>query len=138
MDDLVISASAGTGKTYQLARRYLQLLLLSGESPQNILATTFTRKAAGEIQNRILSILAKASENKVDFEALLAMLGENGAPAELTREQVLGALTPSACASSCLLFTTGSLLLCSFVSWNYFNHRNGIKWAVIWVLLLII
>ena len=92
MKDLVISASAGTGKTYQLARRYLQLLLLKKESPQNILATTFTRKAAGEIQNRILSILAKASENKDSFEALLAMLGENGAPAELTREQVQGAL----------------------------------------------
>lgn len=92
MKDLVISASAGTGKTYQLARRYLQLLLLKNESPQNILATTFTRKAAGEIQNRILSILAKASENKDNFEALLAMLGENGSPAELTREQVQGAL----------------------------------------------
>ncbi len=91
MDDLVISASAGTGKTYQLARRYLQLLL-SGESPQNILATTFTKKAAGEIQDRILSILAKASVKDDDFKALLGMLGENNNPAQLTREQVQDAL----------------------------------------------
>ncbi len=54
----LISASAGSGKTYQLVRRYLHLLAL-GEEPQRIVAMTFTRKAAGEFFNRILSQLAK-------------------------------------------------------------------------------
>ena len=44
----VIRASAGSGKTHQLTNRYLALLA-AGVRPENILATTFTRKAAGEI-----------------------------------------------------------------------------------------
>ncbi|MCL2823777.1 MAG: UvrD-helicase domain-containing protein [Polyangiaceae bacterium] len=54
-----IRASAGSGKTYKLTSRYLGLLL-SGEKPEQILATTFTRKAAGEILERVVTRLAKA------------------------------------------------------------------------------
>ena len=57
MENTIIRASAGTGKTHQLACRYL-LLLFSGLRPEKILATTFTKKAAGEILNRILTWLA--------------------------------------------------------------------------------
>jgi ATP-dependent helicase/nuclease subunit A len=56
---LLIKASAGTGKTYQLTNRYLQLLA-SGVSPASILATTFTKKAAFEIKERLFTRLAKA------------------------------------------------------------------------------
>ena len=42
----LIRASAGTGKTFQLANRYLGLLA-RGHAPASILATTFTRKAGG-------------------------------------------------------------------------------------------
>jgi ATP-dependent helicase/nuclease subunit A len=56
----VIRASAGSGKTYQLTNRYLRLLL-AGAAADSILATTFTRKAAGEILDRILSRLAGAA-----------------------------------------------------------------------------
>ncbi len=55
----LIRASAGTGKTYQLSSRYLQLLAAQ-TSPQEILATTFTRKAAGEILDRVFERLAKS------------------------------------------------------------------------------
>ena len=48
LENEIIRASAGTGKTFQLTNRYLQLLRM-GERPDEILATTFTRKAAGEI-----------------------------------------------------------------------------------------
>lgn len=58
----LIRASAGAGKTYQLATRYLSLLRLGAE-PTHILATTFTRKAAGEILGRILNRLAQAVED---------------------------------------------------------------------------
>ncbi|MFG0297154.1 MAG: UvrD-helicase domain-containing protein, partial [Maioricimonas sp. JB045] len=57
--DLVIRASAGTGKTFQLSNRYLSLLRTT--SPDRILATTFTRKAAGEILERVLTRLAEAA-----------------------------------------------------------------------------
>lgn len=55
---LMISASAGSGKTYQLARRYAHLLTLGAEA-EGIAAMTFTRKAAGEFFNRILRRLAE-------------------------------------------------------------------------------
>lgn len=58
----LLLASAGTGKTWQLTNRYLELLLL-GTDPARILASTFTRKAAGEIQERVLErLVAGASE----------------------------------------------------------------------------
>ncbi|HMP89783.1 MAG TPA: UvrD-helicase domain-containing protein [Kiritimatiellia bacterium] len=57
---LAISASAGTGKTFQLAHRFVQLLML-GESPERIIALTFSRKAAREIFDRVIRILAEAS-----------------------------------------------------------------------------
>ena len=60
LPNLLISASAGSGKTYQLANRFLALLLREVPLDQ-ILATTFTRKAAGEILQRIILRLAKAA-----------------------------------------------------------------------------
>jgi ATP-dependent helicase/nuclease subunit A len=55
----VIRASAGTGKTFQLSGHYLRLLDADAQGDQ-ILATTFTRKAAGEILDRVLLRLADA------------------------------------------------------------------------------
>jgi ATP-dependent exoDNAse (exonuclease V) beta subunit len=56
---VVIRASAGTGKTFQLSNRFIGL---SAQEPLNtILATTFTRKAAGEILSRVLLRLADAA-----------------------------------------------------------------------------
>ena len=57
---VIISASAGTGKTFQLSNRYLQLLC-EEVAPDQILATTFTRKAAGEILDRVVLRLADAA-----------------------------------------------------------------------------
>ncbi|MFM9068435.1 MAG: UvrD-helicase domain-containing protein [Planctomycetota bacterium] len=58
--NLVIRASAGSGKTFQLSNRFLDLVLRD-QSVDSILATTFTRKAAGEIEDRVLLRLAEAS-----------------------------------------------------------------------------
>ena len=54
----VTLASAGAGKTYQLSGRFVDLLL-AGVAQEKILATTFTRKAAGEILERVLRRLMK-------------------------------------------------------------------------------
>jgi ATP-dependent exoDNAse (exonuclease V) beta subunit len=56
----IIRASAGTGKTFQLTNRFLDLVL-RGVPPDRILATTFTRKAAGEILDRVILRLADAA-----------------------------------------------------------------------------
>jgi ATP-dependent helicase/nuclease subunit A len=61
--NLIIRASAGTGKTFQLANRFIGLLLRD-EPVDEILATTFTRKAAGEILDRVLFKLAEAATDE--------------------------------------------------------------------------
>jgi len=58
--NVVIRASAGTGKTFQLSNRFLALAA-ADEPFDAILATTFTRKAAGEILDRVLLRLAEAA-----------------------------------------------------------------------------
>jgi ATP-dependent helicase/nuclease subunit A len=51
-----VQASAGSGKTYLLISRIVRLLL-TGADAGNILAITFTRKAANEMQTRLLERL---------------------------------------------------------------------------------
>ncbi len=56
--NIVVFASAGSGKTHLLVHRILKLLL-SGVDPSHILAITFTRKAAAEMQERLMKVLAE-------------------------------------------------------------------------------
>ena len=56
---LLISASAGSGKTYTLTQRYVQFLLsekVPGNDLPNILAVTFTNNAAKEMKRKIVII----------------------------------------------------------------------------------
>ncbi|OCK52988.1 DNA helicase UvrD [Chryseobacterium sp. CBo1] len=66
----VINASAGSGKTYALVQRLLMICLRypnQQSSIRNILALTFTNKAANEMKERILSWLNKfTAENYVE------------------------------------------------------------------------
>ena len=52
-ESLFIVAGPGSGKTTVLALRVLKLLVVDGLDPASIMATTFTRKAATELQGRI-------------------------------------------------------------------------------------
>lgn len=56
-----IAASAGTGKTWALAHRYLALMTAAQADPDRICALTFSRKAAGEILEKIVDRLCAAA-----------------------------------------------------------------------------
>ncbi|QAT17368.1 ATP-dependent DNA helicase UvrD/PcrA [Candidatus Velamenicoccus archaeovorus] len=80
----IVEASAGSGKTYALAARYVELLFLSGGRQEifplkHILAVTFSNKAAIEMKERILLLLKKIALGRFDSEdekkALLSGLG---------------------------------------------------------------
>ena len=55
----VIEACAGSGKTWLLVSRMIRLLL-AGAEPSELLAITFTRKAAAELSQRVDESLARA------------------------------------------------------------------------------
>ena len=76
---VVVEACAGSGKTWLLASRILRLLL-AGVAPGEILAITFTRKAAREIEERVvvwLRLLATERE-----ESVRLFLAERGVDAD--------------------------------------------------------
>ena len=52
---VLVLAGAGSGKTYVLMKRFVQILRSDlSVNPTNIVAITFTRKAADEIKGRVL------------------------------------------------------------------------------------
>ena len=59
----IYNASAGSGKTYTLAKEYLKIILSSSRSYQRILAITFTNKAVNEMKERILGSLFDFGRN---------------------------------------------------------------------------
>ncbi len=106
-----IVAGPGAGKTTVLALRVLKLVLVDGLRPTAVIATTFTRKAAGELRSRILAwgyaTITHARDGSVDHPQLhewLSQLDINGVTVgtlDSLAEQVLadnrppGGITPA-------------------------------------------
>jgi ATP-dependent helicase/nuclease subunit A len=55
---ILYKASAGSGKTYTLAKEYLKILIQNPYDYNKILAVTFTKKATAEMKTRIIEYLS--------------------------------------------------------------------------------
>lgn len=67
---VAVTAGAGTGKTHMLAERY-RFFLQQGVSPLQIVAVTFTEKAAAELRSRIRATVAADLGDRPDLLAEL-------------------------------------------------------------------
>jgi DNA helicase-2/ATP-dependent DNA helicase PcrA len=71
---VLILAGAGSGKTRTLTHRVAYLIKEKQINPQNILAVTFTNKAAGEMADRIKELLGLSREASI-YSAILPTMG---------------------------------------------------------------
>ena len=71
LSDLILyKASAGSGKTYTLAKEYLKIVLLYPYDYNKILAVTFTKKATAEMKTRIIEYLSSLEKKDEKFTSL--------------------------------------------------------------------
>lgn len=89
--NLLILASAGSGKTFQLGNRIIGLVA-RGAAPERIVALTFTRKAAGEFADAVLTKLAEAASLDHVAANLRQVLALPDADFKDTLERVVRAL----------------------------------------------
>ena len=81
----IVQAPAGSGKTELLIQRYLKLLAIVN-NPEEVVAITFTRKAAAEMRLRVLEALSRA-RNGVDPSRAHEQITHDAAIAVLERDR---------------------------------------------------
>ena len=92
----LIKASAGSGKTFHLMGR-LSECIASGTKPEGLLATTFTVKAAAELQSRIRQKLLEGTNPELASRVFDGLIGTvNGVCGKLLSEYAIEAgLSPA-------------------------------------------
>ena len=91
---LALKASAGSGKTFALSVRYIALVL-RGENINEIVALTFTKKAANEMKERIIATFLDLQNKKGELEAVCAELDISQDEAIKRRDERLGVFLQS-------------------------------------------
>lgn len=102
--NLMIRASAGSGKTYQLSNRVIGLVGRGEVDPERIVALTFTRKAAGEFADAVLEKLAKAAMDPEERKMIEGDLGGSFDPLQVL-EKIVQALPRLALGTMDSFFT---------------------------------
>ena len=93
-DFLALKASAGSGKTFALSVRYIALVL-RGENINEIIALTFTKKAANEMKERIIATFLDLQNKKGELEKVSEELGLSQDEVIKRRDERLGAFLQS-------------------------------------------
>ncbi|MFN7445233.1 MAG: UvrD-helicase domain-containing protein [Curvibacter sp.] len=107
---VVVEACAGAGKTWMLVSRILRALL-EGAAPQEILAITFTKKAAGEMRQRLMEWLedfAHADDQHLRRQLLIRGVAADRVPA---------LVEPLRQLHRCLLLQGRTVQIRTFHSW---------------------
>lgn len=87
----ILSASAGSGKTYNLVLTYLKLILNEQEHPEifsSIIAMTFTNKAASEMKSRIIDALNLLSSKDPNNQKANQFLDEISEKLKLPKDKI--------------------------------------------------
>lgn len=75
MENIALIASAGSGKTFSLSTRFVALCLI--ENINEILAITFTKKAANEMKERIINTFLNLENKENELNSICLILGKN-------------------------------------------------------------
>ncbi|WP_231969707.1 UvrD-helicase domain-containing protein [Polynucleobacter necessarius] len=107
---VIVFACAGSGKTWLLVARMIRLLL-AGAKPHEILALTFTRKAAQEMRDRLYGLLQEFST--ADDETLVGELEKRG----LTNSEAVKLLPQARALYLKVLASPQAIVIDTFHGW---------------------
>ncbi|MCD6025909.1 MAG: ATP-dependent exonuclease [Solimicrobium sp.] len=109
-NSIVVEACAGSGKTWLLVARMVRLLL-AGAEPAELLAITFTRKAAQEMRQRLLGLLEELALS--NDERVIELLLERG----ISTAQLVSVVVKARGLYEQVLSSPQTLALDTFHSW---------------------